>query len=183
MCVPVISCRLVSSFDLVHASRDKILLGGDTRGGYDEEGDEEVFALKGLDDEEMEDDLGEDGMYGEDDDEAELGAQPQPKKKFTKSKSKGKAGPSSASEDSESEEETWGKSKAAYYSSNAAQLESDDEEGHELEEQEARRLQAKSREDWGDDDFGLDDIPEVEDRDDEYEPQSSYCYLKLMRNF
>jgi U3 small nucleolar RNA-associated protein 3 len=40
-------------------------------------------------------------------------------------------------------------------------LESDDEEGNELEEQEAKRLQAAARKEMTDDDFGLNDSPEV----------------------
>lgn len=62
--------------------------------------------------------------------------------------------------DSESEEETWGRSKGAYYSSNAAQLDSEDEEANEFEEQEALRLQAKAREAMCDEDFGLGDVVE-----------------------
>jgi len=44
------------------------------------------------------------------------------------------------------------------------ELDSDDEEGNELEEQEARRLQAKAREALTEEDFGLRD-----DCDDEEE--------------
>lgn len=58
--------------------------------------------------------------------------------------------------------ETWGRNKSAYYSSNAADVESDDEEANELEEQEAKRLQAKAREVMVEDDFGLHDLAEVE---------------------
>lgn len=88
------------------------------------------------------------------------------KKKFSKSKSKSspkKPGLSSSDEDeqnAEEEEESWGRSKSAYYSSNAAELDSDDEEAHELEEQEAKRLQAKGREGMTDADFGLGDAVE-----------------------
>ena len=61
---------------------------------------------------------------------------------------------------SEEEEEGWGRKKSEYYASNDAQIESDDEEAHEMEEQEAKRLQTKTRDGLADDDFGLDDMAE-----------------------
>lgn len=79
----------------------------------------------------------------------------------SKSKKKERKSKQKDSEEEDSEEETWGRGKAAYYSSNAAQLESDDEEGHELEEQEAIRLQRKALEGMNDDDFGLNDKHEI----------------------
>lgn len=116
---------------------------------------------EGSDDEEEED--GENGDEEEDD----MASVPEPstkKRKDAKTKDSkrklGKLSASSASE-SESEEEAWGKKRSAYYSSNAAQLESDDEEANELEEQEAKRLQAKARDPMQDDDFGLADPVEV----------------------
>ncbi|RDB18037.1 Uncharacterized protein C3B8.09 [Hypsizygus marmoreus] len=158
--------------DLFHASRDKVLLEGDVY--QDEEGDDdEVFALKGLEeDEDLED---EDEDMGDEDgvEEIEEKKVSTSKVKSSKSKKKKKAAESSEEEESESEEETWGRGKSAYYSSNAAQLESDDEEGNELEEQEAKRLQSKMREEMGDDDFGLEDaldIENMEDRDELSEP-------------
>ena len=78
-------------------------------------------------------------------------------------KAKGKQKQSANSEDgsgSEEEEEGWGTKKSAYYASNAGEIESDDEEAHELEEQEARRLQTKARDAMADDDFGLGDVEE-----------------------
>jgi len=57
----------------------------------------------------------------------------------------------------ESEEESWGRKASAYYSSNAAQIESDDDEALELEENEAIRLQAKALDGMDDNDFGLND--------------------------
>jgi U3 small nucleolar RNA-associated protein 3 len=60
----------------------------------------------------------------------------------------------------EDDEESWGKRKSAYYSSNAAELESDDEEVNEMEEAEALRLQSKARRALTDDDFGLGDVQE-----------------------
>ena len=53
------------------------------------------------------------------------------------------------------EEESWGRKKSVYYSSNAADLDSEDEEAN---EQEAKRLQLKARDVMADDDFGLADI-------------------------
>lgn len=151
----------------VHASRDKILLEGDHEG--DEDGDEdEVFALKGMSDEDEEDvdQEGYEDVDMDEDEEPEVETKSTKKKKAAHTKKKGKSADSSSSGESESEEETWGRGKAAYYSSNAAQLESDDEEGNDLEEQEAIRLQAKQRDELGDADFGLEDPQEVETAED-----------------
>ncbi|KAA1469751.1 hypothetical protein DENSPDRAFT_816924 [Dentipellis sp. KUC8613] len=151
--------------DQFHASRDKILLDG---GEYqsDDEGDEdEVFALKGIHASDSDEDEEEDeDMEGLEEDEDEEASAPAPAKK-SKSKSKAKAQPEISDEENEEseEEESWGRSKAAYYSSNAAELESDDEELNELEEQEAKRLQGKAREVMAEDDFGLGDVVEVEE--------------------
>lgn len=83
-------------------------------------------------------------------------------KATAKGKGKGKESQlESSDDDDEEEEETWGSGKAAYYSSNAAQIESDDEEALQLEEQEAKRLQAKARDDMNDEDFGLEDSIEA----------------------
>ncbi|KAK7056705.1 something about silencing protein 10 [Paramarasmius palmivorus] len=146
-----------------HASRDKILLEGDQE--YEDDIDEdEVFALKGIpasDSEEEDEDMQEEDE-GEDMDVED--APSTSKKSSSKKKSKKKA---EESDQSESEEETWGKGKSAYYASNEAQLESDDEEALALEEQEAKRLQSKAREDMVDADFGLEDILEVETREDD----------------
>lgn len=94
----------------------------------------------------------------EDGDEEISAAKPKTSKS-KKAKAKAKSKASSDEEESEGDE-AWGRGRSAYYSSNAAQLDSDDEEGNELEEQEAKRLQAKSRDAMGDDDFGLDDVVE-----------------------
>ncbi|KAJ7645454.1 Sas10 C-terminal domain-containing protein [Mycena polygramma] len=139
--------------DEFHASRDKILLEGNEIGGDDDGDDDEVFGLD-LDDDD--DDEAEDEEDAEDDGEIPVAkSKKSSKSKKTKAKAKSKA-----SDDEESEDdEAWGRGRSAYYSSNAAQLDSDDE-GNELEEQEAKRLQAKSRDAMGDDDFGLDDVVE-----------------------
>lgn len=146
---------------LVHASKDQILLDGDY-GEDEDEDDEEVFALKGLSDE------GEDEEPEQDEDEdmAMEVDEPTKAKKPSKSKSKSKDTSPSSSSGSEEEEEGWGKGKAAYYSSNAAQLESDDEEGNQLEEQEAIRLQRNLRDEMGEVDFGLDDPLDIGDKED-----------------
>jgi U3 small nucleolar RNA-associated protein 3 len=148
--------QLLSEHRVVHASRDKILLEGEHSDGGDDGDEDEVFALKGVDESDADEtDEGEDeDDAGGDEDMAEEVA---PKKKVSKAKTRRAAIPSSSSEDSE-EEETWGRNKSAYYSSNAAQLDSDDEEANELEEQEAKRLQAKAREGMLEDDFGLGDV-------------------------
>ena len=49
---------------------------------------------------------------------------------------------------------------ASVSSSGSSSSSSDDEEAHELEEQEARRLQTKARDAMADDDFGLGDVEE-----------------------
>ncbi|GJE88396.1 Sas10 C-terminal domain-containing protein [Phanerochaete sordida] len=153
--------------DEFHAARDEILLDGEDRMSDDEGDEEEVFALRGMpqDSDSEEDDHDED----DEDDFEDTHPEPGPSTvKQKKGKKTSKAAASSESEsESESEEEGWGKSKAAYYSSNAGQLDSDDEEANEMEEQEARRLQAKARDAMTDNDFGLEDTvegaPEAED--------------------
>ncbi|KAI0264034.1 Sas10 C-terminal domain-containing protein [Gloeopeniophorella convolvens] len=159
--------------DQFHASKDRILLEGEEVGD-DEDGDEEeVFALRGVPASDSE----EEGEYAyEDEDEAmsdkDGEEEPQPKARASK-KGKAKAKPPSESDDedeeSEEEEESWGRNKSAYYSSNAAELESDDEEANEMEEQEAKRLQMKARDVMVDDDFGLADIAD-EDAEDAEDP-------------
>ncbi|KAJ7069873.1 Sas10 C-terminal domain-containing protein [Mycena amicta] len=131
--------------DQFHTSRDKILLDGNNE-HEDLDGDEdEVFGL----------DMSEESEDADDEvlDDQEIPAA------STKTKSKkSKKAKKPLSDDSE--DEGWGRGRSAYYSSNAAQLDSDDEEGNELEEQEARRLQSKTRDSMRDDDFGLDDVVE-----------------------
>ncbi|KAG6850725.1 hypothetical protein H0H93_009348 [Arthromyces matolae] len=154
--------------DLFHASRDKVLLEGNDWEQDDDGDDDEVFALKGMNDDD-EEEVDEDVDMDENEDyEEEFSEYPKKGKK----KKKAQKGQSSDEDDSESEEEeSWGKSKAVWYSSNAGQLESDDEEGHELEEQEANRLQSKMREEMVDADFGLEDAIDIEvDHDIECEP-------------
>ncbi|KAK1231202.1 something about silencing protein 10 [Marasmius sp. AFHP31] len=146
-----------------HASRDQILLDGEHE---DEDmDDDEVFALKGMpddDDEEDEDDQEAEEDYDEDED-VDMDEDTPARKSTDKKKSKKV---SEESEESE-EEEAWGKGKAAYYESNDAQLDSDDEEALALELEEAKRLQKKSREDMTDRDFGLEDIIDLSTTEDD----------------
>lgn len=148
-------------FYKVHSNKDKILLEGDDGDHFDgDEDDDEVFALKGL-----ESDSDNDEQHYEDEEEMEQQEEeviPEKMKKASKSKKRSKAAEESNKSEEEEEEESWGKGRGAYYASNAYELESDDEEGNELEEQEAKRLQKKMREEMKDDDFGLDDNPELE---------------------
>ncbi|KAI9465039.1 Sas10 C-terminal domain-containing protein [Lactarius psammicola] len=164
--------------DLFHASKDRILLEGEDVGGDDDEGEEEVFALRGIQssdsDENAEDIYEEEGQDGDDED------QPRPEVRASR-KGKTKARPPLESEDEdeeEGEEESWGHKKSAYYSSNAAELDSEDEEANELEEQEARRLQVKARDAMADDDFGLADIAR-EDAEEVEEYASFFLGLSL----
>ncbi|KAF8895418.1 Sas10 C-terminal domain-containing protein [Infundibulicybe gibba] len=154
--------------DQFHASRDKILLEGERGLNSEEDGDEdEVFGLKGI--EGPSSDAGDEDDEGEDDGVEEFGGTPLQKKQ--KKQGKDKAKKTKGLSDSEgSEEETWGRTNSAYYSSNAAQLESDDEEGNDLEEQEAKRIQNKLRDGMSDDDFGLNDIIDISGDDGDEQP-------------
>lgn len=135
-----------------------------------------MFALKGMPQDSQSDDDDEQGGEEEDDIEdllyAAAAAEKDKRKKKAKGKGKkGKGKEDESDEDSESEseeEEGWGAKKSAYYASNAEQIESDDEEANELEEQEARRLQAKARDTMVEDDFGLGDVVEGLPEDDGY---------------
>jgi U3 small nucleolar RNA-associated protein 3 len=108
--------------------------------------------------------------YPEEDEDAD---EPKSASKSSKKAKKKVNKPDDSSEsensDDESEEETWGTKKSAFY--DADEVDSDDEEALELEEQEARRLQAKARSDMTEDDFGLNDAAFTEDlQDEEYVP-------------
>ena len=159
---------------VVHASKDKVLFDGDEYDGDSDGDDDEVFALKGLEDDEDLDDYDDDGDTGG----ADLTTSEKSKKKDKKKKKEKQKNYDDDEEDEEDEEEeeTWGRGKAAYYSSNAAQLESDDEEGHEMEEQEAKRLQKKALEGMTDDDFGLNDRHEISRAD----KTAEYVYMAFL---
>ncbi|KIP02899.1 hypothetical protein PHLGIDRAFT_32022 [Phlebiopsis gigantea 11061_1 CR5-6] len=159
--------------DEFQASRDQILLDGEDLRSDDEGDEEEVFALKGIPGDESDEDEDEGQSSEDEEDEEELPTDPGPSTRKAK-KGKQSKPPASSEEESgsEDEEESWGRSKANYYSSNAGQLDSDDEEANELEEQEAKRLQAKARDAMTDADFGLEDPIEAtrEQEDDFVEP-------------
>lgn len=169
-----VNLAIVPKMCKVHAARDKILLEQDAYHGYSDDGDDdEVFALKGIPDgsesvEENEDfgDLDQDKDWAKKEEPASTTKKAGKRKKSKKVDEESK--PWYDEENQEEAEESWGHGKAAYYSSNADQLDSDDEEGHEQEEQEGIRLQAISRQDLQDEDFGLNDElnsqkrPEVE---------------------
>ena len=133
-----------------------------------------MFELKGIppseSDEEDEEDVHDEGEYDED--------QPPPKVHASK-RGKGKAKPPPESDDEEEqeseEEENWGHKKSTYYSSNAAELDSEDEEANEMEEQEAMRIQTKARDALLDDDFGLADV----DQGDAEETEEYVCPVLL----
>ena len=134
--------------------------------------EEEVFALQGISEDDDDDEFGENGEVQDitmDDEEIPA------KQTKSKLKSKKTTKASSSPPVEEEEEETWGLGKHAYYSSNAGQIESDDEEAQDLEEQEARRLQAKARDEMHDDDFGFGENVEgdIEPDDTQHAPEHS----------
>jgi U3 small nucleolar RNA-associated protein 3 len=148
------SQRILKYLFTVHASKDRILLEGEEAGADDDGDDEEVFALNGIPSSESDED--EENAYEADDyDEG----QPHPVSTSKGSNAKAKLPMESDDEQEQEskEEEGWGRKKSAYYSSNAADLDSEDEEANELEEQESKRIQAKTRDAMLDDDFGLAD--------------------------
>jgi len=79
-----------------------------------------------------------------------------PKKKKKPKKAPAETDGDASEGDRESEqEESWGRKKSVYYSTNAAQIDSDDEEAQKLEEAEVLRLQAQARDALDEADFGL----------------------------
>lgn len=146
--------------DIEMDEEDQCALGGDEDVFASDGEEEEVFALQGVSsDSDDDDDAESDGMQVDSDADSEP-SPPKSKPKPSKAARDTKTSSSQKNASEEEEEETWGRSKGAYYSSNAAQLDSEDEEANELEEQEALRLQAKAREAMCDDDFGLGDVVE-----------------------
>jgi U3 small nucleolar RNA-associated protein 3 len=157
-CVPIVNRKFV-----VHASRDRILLEGEENLADEDLDEDEVFALNGLE-------TSSEGEEQDEQDEENFAVGPvsaSALRKRSKERTSSKKVTASVASDEEQDEsdneseEGWGKKKSAYYSSNAGAIESDDEEGIEMEEQEARRLQMKVRDDLMEDDFGLGD-PVVE---------------------
>ena len=85
-----------------------------------------------------------------------------PSKKKKLKKASAEPDDDASEDDRENErEESWGRKKSAYYSTNATQIDSDDEEGQKLEEAEVLRLQAQARETLDEADFGLFDAPSL----------------------
>lgn len=159
ICHQFFLCKVLA----VHSAKDHILLDND-RDNADDLGDEdEVFALKGMPADQDSDSEGE--VEPDSDEDVEMVSPKLATKKAAKKKKKGKKAMSSESEQDSSEDEHWGQSKATYYSSNANQLESDDEEGNELELQEARRIQGKLIDDFADNDFGFGTIEDQTEQD------------------
>ncbi|KAH7340908.1 Sas10 C-terminal domain-containing protein [Rhizoctonia solani] len=154
--------------DEFFAARDKILLDGTARARaragpapddddeFDE--DDEVFGLDGVG-ESSEEDYDDDGME-EDQDNT-----PEPR---SKTKAKPKKQPaaqledSDASTDSEVELSRWGKSRSVYYADNSRVMDEDDEEARKMEEREARRLQLKMITEIGENDWGYNDVHDIE---------------------
>jgi U3 small nucleolar RNA-associated protein 3 len=98
-------------------------------------------------------------------DEGSVGETPAPvlssKKKIPK-KAPAESDGDASEDDRENEwEEAWGRKKSVYYSTNAAQIDSDDEEAQKLEEAEVLRLQAQARNTLDEADFGLFDAPSL----------------------
>lgn len=151
----------------VHAERDEILFDdariSHSRSLQDYDDRDEVFALNGLDEDpydQSEDAAETDEEEVEEDKPSKISnsRRTSKTKPMAKPSSKGQAQEESSADESEEDEERWGKNKSAYYSSATQEIESDDEEAQALEQAEARRLHAKSREYVAEDDYGVADI-------------------------
>lgn len=151
---------------LVHEMRDRIMLEGEDAEGDEEwdDGEEEVFGLDLEDDSEDDNAVNGEGVDAGINEIIEDEGSPSHNSKKTKQKTPRRTEASPSPSDSESEElESWGHKKSAYYASNAGLLadregEEDEEEANEMEEREARRLQARMRENMEDEDYGLDEL-------------------------
>ena len=155
----------ISNNPSVHENRDRILLEGEEVDSSDNDLRNEVFALGNLheDSESSEEEFGE--LPGETD-EAEIEQLKAPKAKkatiapVSKTPFKDLVAPSSeSSSESEGRYESWGRKRSAYYSTNTAAIESDDEEAQRLEEAEVIKLQRQARSELEEDDFGVNDPP------------------------
>ena len=168
----------VERFD---AARDMILLdgqdeqqeddiGGDEREvlGFDDEEDEE----EDEEEEEDEDEEAEEDGEEEEEEEEDDTARPSAKARDRASRIAPRDGAHAEEEEPEEDEELglgWGANKRTYYSGNTEEdMESDSEidedKAHELETNEAIRLQRLSRSGLEDDEFGLGDIDAAEAR-------------------
>jgi U3 small nucleolar RNA-associated protein 3 len=162
---PVSVCLLtpnwsVSYDPVVHENRDRILLEGEENDESDDDLKNEVFALRDYPDvsESSEEPHETPGETDEPDSES---TKPAKSKKTGPKKASlnDAAAPSESSSDETEQFESWGRSKAAYYSTNAAAIGSDDEEAQQLEEAEVLKLQSQARAALDEDDFGVLDAP------------------------
>ena len=144
----------------VHDARDRIILEGEGQPVSEDELDNEIFALPDVQD--------SDQASVNEENESSLGETPAPVlpskiqiKKKTSKKIVPIEPPGNASEDDREDEreESWGREKSVYYSTNAAQIDSGDDEAQKLEEAEVLRLQAQARDVLDEADFGLFDAP------------------------
>ena len=148
----------------VHDTRDRILLAGEELQVSEDELDNEVFALPDVQDSDQQSEGDEVSV-----DETPVpvppsGSQSRKKvpKKTVSAEPTGNASVDDRENQNENEqEESWGQKKSVYYSTNAAQIDSDDEEAQKLEEAEVLRLQAQARDALDEADFGLFDAPSL----------------------
>lgn len=146
------------------------MLQGEENDESDDDLKNEVFALKDYPD--VSDSSGEHHEGPEETEETdEPDSEPvkptKSKKTTPKKAAKGAVANSESSSEEEEQLESWGRSKAAYYSTNADAIGSDDEEGQQLEEAEVLKLQSQARATLEEDDFGVSDAPRELDLTDE----------------
>lgn len=143
----------------VHENRDRILLEGEQNHESDDDLKNEVFALRDYPD--ISESSEEPHEVPEETDEPDSEpVKPAKSKRTGPKKTSNDAVASSESSSDEAEQfESWGRSKAAYYSTNAAAIGSDDEEAQQLEEAEVLKLQSQARAALDEDDFGVLDAP------------------------
>ncbi|KIO18683.1 hypothetical protein M407DRAFT_31668 [Tulasnella calospora MUT 4182] len=152
-----------------HADRDRILLEGDDEWDDDGLGDQnEVFGLKGLASSDDDEEEGEsDSQWEHEEDEAAVKAIPSSK---TSAELSRKAAPKAKDESEEEEDEGWGRKQSAYYVDGEGNASDEDEEELEkMEEEEARRLQRKAREQIAEEDYGLDFARNLDAEVEEYD--------------
>ena len=146
----------------VHDARDRILLEGEELQASEDELDNEVFALPDVQDSDQQSER--DDVSVEKTPVPGLPSRNQSKKKVSKKTVPAEPTGNASADDRENEneqEESWGQKKSVYYSTNAAQIDSDDEEAQKLEEAEVLRLQAQARDVLDEADFGLFDAPSL----------------------
>lgn len=140
------------------------MLEGDENDLSDNGLENEVFSLKTQSQDTTSSDNDEQLPAETDETETE-GVKPTKAAKSSKKPSKVSSAQRAASEsssDTEVQEESWGRNKGAYYSTNAAAIDSDDEDTRRLESAEILRLQTQARDALEEDDFGFLDPPRVD---------------------